>query len=86
MGIVKLAKFSCYNHRRLNNNLIVNDIETLPSLGQIKSLADAHQYQLEFIPLFEERYDLALPRENEEFIFHCSIIYRPRLFATNSIR
>jgi len=27
--------------------------------------AAAHQYHLDFIPLFEERYDLVLPRENE---------------------
>ena len=30
--------------------------------------AAAHQHHLDFIPLFEERYDLDLPRENEEFI------------------
>lgn len=28
--------------------------------------AAAHQYQLDFIPLFEERYDLVLPREQEK--------------------
>jgi putative molybdopterin biosynthesis protein len=28
--------------------------------------AAAHQYNLGFIPLFEERYDLVLPRENEK--------------------
>jgi putative molybdopterin biosynthesis protein len=28
--------------------------------------AAAHQYGLDFIPLFEERYDLVLPRENEK--------------------
>jgi len=28
--------------------------------------AAAHQYGLDFIPLFEERYDLILPRENEK--------------------
>jgi len=28
--------------------------------------AAAHQHSLEFIPLFEERYDLILPRENEK--------------------
>lgn len=28
--------------------------------------AAAHQHGLDFIPLFEERYDLVLPRENEE--------------------
>jgi putative molybdopterin biosynthesis protein len=27
--------------------------------------AAAHQYDLDFIPLFDERYDLVLPRENE---------------------
>jgi putative molybdopterin biosynthesis protein len=27
--------------------------------------AAAHQYNLDFIPLFEERYDLVLPREQE---------------------
>ena len=27
--------------------------------------AAAHQHELDFIPLFEERYDLVLPRENE---------------------
>ncbi len=30
--------------------------------------AAAHQHHLDFIPLFEERYDLVLPCENEEFI------------------
>jgi len=30
--------------------------------------AAAHRHQLEFIPLFEERYDLVLPRANEETI------------------
>jgi putative molybdopterin biosynthesis protein len=28
--------------------------------------AAAHQHELDFIPLFEERYDLILPRENEK--------------------
>jgi putative molybdopterin biosynthesis protein len=28
--------------------------------------AAAHQHRLDFIPLFEERYDLVLPRENEQ--------------------
>ena len=28
--------------------------------------AAAHQHGLDFIPLFEERYDLILPRENEK--------------------
>jgi len=28
--------------------------------------AAAHQHELDFIPLFEERYDLVLPRENEK--------------------
>ena len=30
--------------------------------------AAAHQHGLDFIPLFEERYDLVLPRENEKSI------------------
>ena len=30
--------------------------------------AAAHQYALDFIPLFEERYDLVLPRENEQIL------------------
>ena len=33
------------------------------SIGQ---QAAAYQYGLGFIPLFEERYDLVLPRENEK--------------------
>ena len=28
--------------------------------------AAAHQHELDFIPLFEERYDLVLPREQEK--------------------
>ena len=28
--------------------------------------AAAHQHNLDFVPLFEERYDLVLPRENEK--------------------
>ncbi len=35
------------------------------ALGQ---QAAAHQHGLDFIPLFEERYDLVLPRENEKTI------------------
>jgi len=35
------------------------------ALGQ---QAAAHQYNLDFIPLFEERYDLVLPRENEKVL------------------
>ena len=31
--------------------------------------AAAHQHGLEFVPLFEERYDLVLPRENEKTLF-----------------
>lgn len=30
--------------------------------------AAAHHYELEFLPLFEERYDLVLPRENEKIL------------------
>jgi putative molybdopterin biosynthesis protein len=30
--------------------------------------AAAHQYGLDFIPLFEERYDFVLPRENEKVV------------------
>jgi len=30
--------------------------------------AAAHQYELDFIPLFEERYDLVLPQENERIL------------------
>lgn len=30
--------------------------------------ASAHQYQLDFIPLFEERYDLVLPQEQEDVL------------------
>jgi putative molybdopterin biosynthesis protein len=30
--------------------------------------AAAHQHGLDFIPLFEERYDLVLPRENENIL------------------
>jgi putative molybdopterin biosynthesis protein len=30
--------------------------------------AAAHQHDLDFIPLFEERYDLVLPRENEKLL------------------
>jgi putative molybdopterin biosynthesis protein len=31
--------------------------------------AAASQFGLDFIPLFEERYDLVLPRENEAVLF-----------------
>ena len=30
--------------------------------------AAAHQYDLDFLPIFEERYDLVLPRENEKIL------------------
>jgi putative molybdopterin biosynthesis protein len=43
-------------------DLIVNN-EADAALGL---QAAAHQHNLDFIPLFEERYDLVLPRENEQ--------------------
>ena len=39
--------------------------------------AAAHQLNLDFIPLFEERYDLVLPRENEKALAPCSITCKP---------
>jgi putative molybdopterin biosynthesis protein len=46
-----------------------SDAASAVRLGQADAAlglqAAAHQYGLDFIPLFEERYDLVLPRENE---------------------
>lgn len=41
-------------------------IETGKADAALGLQAAAHQHRLDFIPLFEERYDLVLPRENEE--------------------
>ena len=41
-------------------------IETDKADAALGLQAAAHQHGLDFIPLFEERYDLVLPRENEK--------------------
>jgi putative molybdopterin biosynthesis protein len=41
-------------------------IETGKADASLGLQAAAHQHGLDFIPLFEERYDLVLPRENEK--------------------
>ena len=41
-------------------------IETGKADAALGLQAAAHQHRLDFIPLFEERYDLVLPRENEK--------------------
>jgi putative molybdopterin biosynthesis protein len=52
-------------------NLVKTHSEAAALISQNKAdvsiglQAAAHQYGLYFIPLFEERYDLVLPRENE---------------------
>lgn len=50
-----------------------SDAATLISLNKadvsLGLQAAAHQHELDFIPLFEERYDLVLPRENETMLF-----------------
>lgn len=43
-------------------------IETHKADVSLGLQAAAHQHGLDFIPLFEERYDLILPRENEKVI------------------
>jgi putative molybdopterin biosynthesis protein len=43
-------------------------IETGKADATLGLQAAAHQYGLDFIPLFEERYDLVLPRENEKIL------------------
>ena len=41
-------------------------IQTGKADAAIGLQAAAHQHRLDFIPLFEERYDLVLPREQEK--------------------
>ena len=48
--------------------------------------AAAHQNGLDFIPLFEERYDLVLPVRTNKLLLLCLIIYRPQISAVNSTR
>lgn len=54
------------------NNLVKTHIEAAALIAANKAdaalglQAAAHRYGLDFIPLFEERYDLILPRENEK--------------------
>jgi putative molybdopterin biosynthesis protein len=43
-------------------------IESGKAYASIGLQAAAHQHGLDFIPLFEERYDLVLPRENEKHL------------------
>jgi putative molybdopterin biosynthesis protein len=43
-------------------------IQTGKADAAIGLQAAAHQYGLHFIPLFEERYDLVLPRQQEKFL------------------
>src|SRR5215211_5548953 len=46
--------------------------------------AAAHQYGLDFIPLFEERYDFVLPRENEASSCHYWITSKLKIFGMHS--
>jgi len=56
------------------NNTVKTHSEAAAFISQNKAdvsiglQAAAHQHGLDFIPLFEERYDLILPRENEKFL------------------
>jgi putative molybdopterin biosynthesis protein len=44
--------------------------------------AAAHQHSLDFLPLFEERYDLVLPRENEKGLIPLLDYLQTRMFRT----
>ncbi len=44
--------------------------------------AAAHQHGLDFIPLFEERYDLVLPRENEKLLLPVLDYLQTAVFRT----
>jgi putative molybdopterin biosynthesis protein len=50
-------------HTHTEAALLIESGEADVSLGL---QAAAHQHNLDFVPLFEERYDLILPRENEK--------------------
>jgi len=60
------------NHINGYNNTVKTHSEAAVLISQNKAdvsiglQAAAHQHELDFIPLFEERYDLILPRENEK--------------------
>jgi putative molybdopterin biosynthesis protein len=60
------AKVNGYDKEVKTHSEAAQLIETGKADVSLGLQAAAHQHRLDFIPLFEERYDLILPRENHE--------------------
>ncbi|NJC95059.1 MAG: helix-turn-helix domain-containing protein [Anaerolineae bacterium] len=65
---IPAAKINGYNREVKTHTEAAALIAAHKADASLGLQAAAHQYGLDFIPLFEERYDLILPRENEKIL------------------
>jgi len=65
---IPTEKINGYDKVVMTHSDAASLIETDKADVSLGLQAAAHQHGLDFIPLFEERYDLVLPRENEEIL------------------
>ena len=63
---IPIDKINGYDQEVTTHTEAARLIETGKADVSLGLQAAAHQHGLDFIPLFEERYDLVLPRENEK--------------------
>ncbi|MBI1793621.1 MAG: helix-turn-helix domain-containing protein [Chloroflexi bacterium] len=63
---ISSEKINGYDHVVKTHSDAASLIEAGKADVSLGLQAAAHQHHLDFIPLFEERYDLVLPRENEK--------------------
>jgi putative molybdopterin biosynthesis protein len=62
---IPMEKINDYDKTVKTHSEAASLIETGKADAALGLQAAAHQHNLDFVPLFEERYDLVLPRENE---------------------
>ncbi len=65
---IKAEKVQGYDRTVKTHSASASAIEAGEADAAIGLQAAAHQHGLDFIPLFEERYDLVLPREQEKML------------------
>ena len=63
---IPTEKINGYNREVKTHSEAASEVQSSRADAALGLQAAAHQHELDFIPLFEERYDLVLPRENEK--------------------
>jgi putative molybdopterin biosynthesis protein len=63
---IPAEKINGYDHQVKTHSEAASLVEARRADASLGLQAAAHLFNLDFIPLFEERYDLVLPRENEK--------------------